>query len=100
MVCVMALAAAMDISDGKEADSIELFDVTIGRPIPLGTSPVEIETPITIEAGNDGANSIQAVFSLNKRAAHDFRRPRVRIIILLQTTQAVRVEACEHQPIL
>ncbi|PKX89984.1 putative PKS-like enzyme [Aspergillus novofumigatus IBT 16806] len=71
MVCVMALAAAIDISNGKQADSIELSDVTIGPPILLETSPVEIETSITIEPGNDGVNSIQADFSLKKSAAHD-----------------------------
>jgi hypothetical protein len=67
----MALAAAMDISHGKEADSIELFDVIIGGPILLETSSVEIETSITIEYGNDGANSVQADFSLNMSAARD-----------------------------
>ncbi|KAG2003951.1 hypothetical protein GB937_009316 [Aspergillus fischeri] len=73
----MTLAAAMDISNGKQADSIELSDVTIGRPILLETSSVEIETSIAIESGNDGANSIQAEFSLNKGAAHDERRATV-----------------------
>ncbi|KAH2384493.1 hypothetical protein KXV98_008325 [Aspergillus fumigatus] len=71
IVCVIALAAAMDISNGKQANSIELYDVTIGRPIHLGTSPVEIETMIAIEPRKDGADSIQAEFSLNKSAGHD-----------------------------
>ncbi|GIC92267.1 putative PKS-like enzyme [Aspergillus udagawae] len=75
LFCVMALAAAMDISNGKQADSIELSDITIGRPIVLEASSVEIETSLSIsslvDSGIDGIDTVQADFSLNKSAPQD-----------------------------
>ncbi|GIK06559.1 hypothetical protein Aspvir_002209 [Aspergillus viridinutans] len=75
LFCVMALAAAMDIRNGKQADSIELSDVTIGRPIVLEASSVEIETSLSIsslvDSGNDGIDTIHAELSLNRSAAQD-----------------------------
>jgi acyl transferase domain-containing protein len=75
MVCVMALAAAMDISNGRYADIIELSDVTIGRPIVLKSPSVELETSLSIINLGDSSNAridrIQAEFSLNEIAARD-----------------------------
>ncbi|KAF7155349.1 hypothetical protein CNMCM5623_007420 [Aspergillus felis] len=75
LFCVMVLAAAMDISNGKQADNIELSDVTIGPPIVLESSSVEIETSLSIsslvDSGNNGIDTIQAEFRLNRSAAQD-----------------------------
>jgi hypothetical protein len=73
----MALAAAMDISNGRQADIIELSGVTIGRPIVLKAPSVELETSLSItsliDSGNARIDCIQAEFRLNEVAAHDHK---------------------------
>ncbi|KAJ6076340.1 hypothetical protein N7499_008321 [Penicillium canescens] len=75
LLCVMALAAAMDISNGRQADIIELSGVTIGPLIVLKAPSVELETSLRIsslvDSGNPRIDCIQAEFSLNEVATHD-----------------------------
>ncbi|KAJ5985399.1 hypothetical protein N7522_012595 [Penicillium canescens] len=75
LLCVMALAAAMDISNGRQTDIIELSGVTIGPLIVLKAPSVELETSLRIsslvDSGNPRIDCIQAEFSLNEVATHD-----------------------------
>jgi hypothetical protein len=76
---VIIVAAAVDISNGKQVNSIEISDVAIGSSIIQGPAPVRIETSFSITSLNnsldDGVDSIQAEFSLNESPAQDRNTP-------------------------
>ncbi|WEW55378.1 hypothetical protein PRK78_000808 [Emydomyces testavorans] len=69
MFCIIALAAAMDISNGEKVASIELSEATIGRPFVLETSSVKIETLFSISKLKFEMDSIHAEFRLDSSVA-------------------------------